>query len=63
MIRFWDILKNNLTTVKNISAIGIADIESTAISAAFWLSSTANCAYLIIMNNKMKSDKSPSMIS
>ena len=37
MIRFWSILKNNITTVKNISAIGIADIAGTAISAAFWL--------------------------
>lgn len=37
MIRFWSVLKNNLTTVKNISAIGIADTVGTAITAVFWL--------------------------
>ncbi|NDF27641.1 MAG: hypothetical protein EB153_08865 [Nitrosopumilaceae archaeon] len=32
-------------------------------SIAFVLSSTANCIYLIVMNNKMKSDQSASVIS
>lgn len=36
MIRFWNVLKNNLTTVKNISAIGVADIAGNSISAIFW---------------------------
>ena len=32
-------------------------------SLAFVLSSSSSCAYLIFMNNRMKSDKPPSMIS
>lgn len=37
MSRFWDVVKNNLGTVRNISAIGIADIVGSAIAAIFWL--------------------------
>ena len=37
MNKFWNIIKNNLTTVKHISAIGTADVVGTAISSIFWL--------------------------
>ncbi|NDB47314.1 MAG: hypothetical protein EB163_08565 [Nitrososphaeria archaeon] len=37
MNKFWDVIKNNLTTVKHISVIGIADVAGTAISSIFWL--------------------------
>lgn len=37
MNRFWNIVKNNITTVKHISAIGIADVVGSAISSVFWL--------------------------
>lgn len=37
MNRFWNIVKSNLGTVKNISAIGIADLAGSAIAAVFWL--------------------------
>lgn len=37
MNRFWNIVKNNITTVKHISAIGITDVVGSAISSVFWL--------------------------
>lgn len=37
MNKFWSIVKNNITTVKHISAIGIADVVGSAISSVFWL--------------------------
>lgn len=37
MNRFWNVVKNNFITVKNISAIGIADLVGNAIASAFWL--------------------------
>ncbi|MEM3062143.1 MAG: polysaccharide biosynthesis C-terminal domain-containing protein [Nitrososphaerota archaeon] len=36
MNRFWNIVKSNLGTVKNISAIGIADLVGSAISSVLW---------------------------
>jgi O-antigen/teichoic acid export membrane protein len=37
MIRFWNTVKNNLGTVRNISAIGIADLVSNTAAALLWL--------------------------
>lgn len=37
MNRFWNIIKNNLVTVKNISVIGVADLTGNAIASIFWL--------------------------
>lgn len=37
MIKIWSFIKNNFTTIKNISAIGVADVIGSAISSIFWL--------------------------
>ncbi len=37
MIKIWSYIKNNFTTIKNISSIGVADIIGNAISSIFWL--------------------------
>jgi O-antigen/teichoic acid export membrane protein len=70
--KFLGMEKNRLVLIGTIISLSV-NISGVIIlgpllgivgtSLAFVLSSTTNCAYLIIMNNKMKSDKSPSMIS
>ncbi|QLH09713.1 lipopolysaccharide biosynthesis protein [Candidatus Nitrosotenuis sp. DW1] len=37
MIKIWSLIKNNFTTIKNISAIGVADVVGSAVSSIFWL--------------------------
>lgn len=37
MIKIRSFIKNNFTTIKNISAIGVADVIGSAISSIFWL--------------------------
>lgn len=37
MIKIWSYIKNNFTTIKNISSIGVADIVGSVISSIFWL--------------------------
>jgi O-antigen/teichoic acid export membrane protein len=70
--KFLGMEKNRLVLIGTIISLSV-NISGVIIlgpllgivgtSLAFVLSSTANCAYLIIMNNKMKSGKSPPVIS